>query len=90
MAKRVMVSMKIFPSDVDVDREALKKEIEKTLPEFASVYQFEEEPIAFGLVAVLAHILVPEDREGSIDEVELSLRKIDKISDFQTLMVRRV
>ena len=90
MAKRVMVSMKIFPSDVETDREVLKKDIEKTLPDYASVYQFEEEPIAFGLVAIIAHILVPEDREGGIDEVESSLKKLDKISDFQTLMVRRV
>lgn len=87
---RVLVSLKIFPSDVDVSRDALKKEIEKNLPEYASVYRFEEEPIAFGLVALIAHILVPEDRTGGIDEVESSLRKIGKISNFQTLMVRRI
>ena len=90
MAKRVLVSMKIFPTGIEIDREVLKKDIEQTLPDYASVYQFEEEPIAFGLVAIIAHILVPEDREGGIDEVESSLKKIDKISDFQTLMVRRV
>jgi translation elongation factor aEF-1 beta len=90
LARKVMVSLKIFPSDIEVDRESLKKEIEKTLPDYASVYRFEEEPIAFGLVAVVAHVLVPEDREGGIDGVESSLKKIDKISDFQTLMVRRV
>ncbi len=87
---KVLVSMKIFPSDVDVNREDLKKEIKESLPEHASVYRFEEEPIAFGLVAVIAHILVPEDRAGGVDEVESSLRKIEKISDFQTQMVRRV
>jgi len=87
---RVLVSLKIFPSDVDVSRDALKKEIEKNLPKYASVYRFEEEPIAFGLVALIAHILVPEDRTGGIDEVESSLRKIGKISNFQTLMVRRI
>jgi translation elongation factor aEF-1 beta len=87
---RVLVSLKIFPSDVKVNRDALKKEIEKNLPEYSSVYKFEEEPIAFGLVALIAHILIPEDKTGGIDEVEKSLRKIEKISDFQTLMVRRV
>ena len=90
MAKRVLVSMKIFPTGIEIDREVLKKDIERTLPDYTSVYKFEEEPIAFGLVAIIAHILVPEDRDGSIDEVESSLKKIDKISDFQTLMVRRV
>ena len=89
MAK-VSVSLKIFPSDVDVNRDALKMKIEKSLPEYASVYKFEEEPIAFGLVALIAHILMPEDKAGAIDEVESSLRKIGEISNFQTLMVRRV
>jgi len=90
LAKRVLVSLKIFPSDINLDREVIKKEIEKTIPEYASVYKFEEEPIAYGLVAIIAHMLVPEDREGAIDEVESRLKKMDKISDFQTLMVRRV
>jgi len=87
---RVLVSLKIFPSDIDVNREVLKRQIEKSLPLYASVYQFEEEPIAFGLIAIIAHILIPEDKAGGIDEVESSLRKIEEISDFQTLMVRRV
>jgi translation elongation factor aEF-1 beta len=87
---KVLVSLKIFPSDVDVDRESLKRKIKKMLPNYASVYQFEEEPIAFGLVAIIAHVLLPEDKTGGIDEVESNLKKIAEISDFQTLTVRRV
>jgi len=87
---KVLVSLKIFPSGVEVDRESLKKKIENQLPEYASIYKFEEEPIAFGLVAVIAHILVPEDKAGGIDMVESNLKKIEEISDLQTLMVRRV
>ena len=75
---RVLVSMKIFPSDIDVNRDALKNEIEEGLPDYTSVYKFEEEPIAYGLVAIIAHILVPEDRTGAVDEVESSLRRIEK------------
>jgi translation elongation factor aEF-1 beta len=87
---RVLVSIKIFPSNVDVDREDLKQKIKETLPNYTSVYQFEDEPIAFGLVAVIAHVLMPEDKTGAVDEVESSLKKLAEISDFQTLMVRRV
>ena len=68
----VLVSLKVFPSGVEVNREELKQNIEKNLPDFASVLKFEEEPIAFGLVAVIAHILLPEDKSGGIDEVEVS------------------
>ena len=86
----VLISLKIFPSDVTVDLGALKKKIEGCLPDFASVYKFEEEPIAFGLVAIIAHILVPEDKAGGIDELEAALKKIDEISNLQALTIRRV
>ncbi len=89
MAK-VLVSMKVFPSDVDVDLDDLKKKIEKGLPDYASVHKFEEEPIAFGLKALIVHILLPEDQSGGIDEVESALKRIDQISHFQTMMVRRI
>lgn len=87
---RVLVSIKIFPSDIDVSLDSLKKKISETLPDYASVYRFEEEPIAFGLVALIAHILLPEDRSGGMDEVESRLRNIEQISEFETQMVRRI
>ncbi|MDH5439305.1 MAG: elongation factor 1-beta [Candidatus Bathyarchaeota archaeon] len=89
MAK-VLVSMKIFPSDVDTDLDLLKTKIEKALPGYASVYGFDEEPIAFGLVALIAHILLPEDRSGGMDEVEAILQGIEGISQLEPQMVRRV
>ena len=89
MAK-VLVSMKIFPSDVGIDLDLLKKKIEEALPSYASVYRFDEEPVAFGLVALIAHILLPEDRSGGMDEVESSLQEIEEISQLETQTVRRV
>jgi translation elongation factor aEF-1 beta len=89
MAK-VLISMKILPSDVTIDLNLLKKKIEKELPKFASVYKFNEEPIAFGLTALIAHIIVPEEKSGGLDKVEQQLQKIDEISQMETLMVRRV
>jgi len=87
---KVLVSLKIFPSDVTVDLEDLKKKIEDCLPDFASVYKFEEEPVAFGLVAVIAHLLLPEDKAGGLNEVEEALKKVDGIGNLQTLTIRRV
>jgi len=87
---KVLVSLKIFPSDVTVDLEDLKKKIEDCLPDFASVYKFEEEPVAFGLVAVIAHLLLPEDKAGGLNEVEEALKKVDEIGNLQTLTIRRV
>ena len=89
MAK-VLISIKILPSDVTTDLNLLQKKIEKELPKYASVYKFKEEPIAFGLTALIAHIIIPEEKPGVLDKVEKQLQKIDEISQMETLMVRRV
>jgi len=89
MAK-VLISLKIFPSDINADLDLLKKKIESSLPEYASVYKFEEEPVAFGLTVLIVHILLPEERSGGIDEVESTLMRISQISQFETQMVRRI
>jgi elongation factor 1-beta len=89
MAK-VLVSLKIFPSDVSVNLSLLKKKIEESLPQYASIYKFTEEPIAFGLTALIADIIVPEDKSGVLDEIERLLKGIEGINELETLMVRRV
>jgi elongation factor 1-beta len=86
----VIISYKIFPTDIIVDFTDLKKKIEKCLPEFASIYGYGEEPIAFGLKALIAHIQFPEDKTGMLDEFEKKLETVTEISQVQTIMVRRV
>jgi elongation factor 1-beta len=86
----VIISYKIFPTDIIVDFTELKKKIEGCLPEFASVYGYGEEPIAFGLKALIAHIKFPEDKTGMLDEFEKKLESVSEISQVQTVMVRRI
>jgi elongation factor 1-beta len=85
----IIVSYKIFPTDVIVDFSNLKKEIETCLPEFASVMGYDEEPIAFGLTALIVHIKFPEDKSGLLEELEKKLEGISEISQIQSVMVRR-
>jgi len=85
----VVVSYKIFPIDITVDFNGLKKKIEECLPEFASIYGFGEEPIAYGLNALIAHIKIPEDKSGVLDKLEKKLEEISEISQIQSVMVRR-
>ena len=86
----VMVSVKIFPSDIIQDMRGFQETVRKSLEGKASVYKFEEEPVAFGLVALVAHLVVPEDAEGRWDEVEGRLKSLDGISEVQVLVSRRV
>ncbi len=89
MAK-VMVSMKIYPTDIVSDMSQLQDRIRKALEGSATVYKFEEEPVAFGLVALIAHILMPEDVDGRMDEVEERLKSMEGVSEVQVLVSRRV
>jgi len=86
----VVITYKIFPIDITVSFNDLKKKIEKSLPEFASVYGYGEEPIAFGLKALLVQIKFPEDKSGMLEEFEKKLEGISEISQVQTIMVRRI
>ncbi len=85
----VVISYKIFPIDIKVDFNELRRKIEDCLPEFASIYGFGEEPIAYGLNALIAHIKIPEDKSGVLDELEKKFEEISEISQVQPVMVRK-
>jgi translation elongation factor aEF-1 beta len=86
----VVISYKIFPVDIKVDFNELQKKIEKCLPEFVSIYGFGEEPIAFGLNALIVHVKIPEDKSGVLDKLESNLEQISEVSQVQSVMVRRI
>ena len=86
---KVIISFKLFPSDAAVELSKLQTKIEKALPEYASVYKFTQEPIAYGLNALIAHLVIPEEKPGALDGVEKTLEKISEIGQIQTLMVRK-
>ena len=85
----VIISYKIFPTDIIADFSDLKKKIEKSLPKNASIYGYGEEPVAFGLIALIAYIKFPEDETGILNELEKRMEAINEISQVQTIMVRR-
>jgi len=86
----VIVSYKIFPVGIEVDFNELQKKIKGCLPEFASIYGFGEEPIAFGLNALIVHVKIVEDKTGVLDKLESNIEKISEVSQVQSVMVRRV
>lgn len=81
--------MKIFPEDVVIDLEQLKQKIEKTMPKDSKVLRFNEEPIAFGLKALIAHILIPEEKQDELEKIENSIRQIQGVSSIEIFMMQR-
>ena len=86
---KVLASIKIFPNDANLDLNVLKSKVEQSLPVGSTVQKFEEEPVAFGLVALIAHVVLPEDVEGKMDQVEDAIRAVDSVSEIQVLRVGR-
>lgn len=89
MAK-IVVALKIFPKDAGGNLDELKRQITQALPEDAEVHRFDEDPIAFGLVALIAQIAMPEEKTGILDRVENAIRAIPEVSELEVTMVRRI
>ncbi len=85
----VIITYKIFPTDIVENFGDLKKKIGECLPKFSSIEGYGEEPVAFGLKALLVQVKFPEDETGILDELEKKLETVEGISQVQTLMVRR-
>lgn len=87
MAK-VVAQIKIFPTETTVDLGELRKRVEKALPPETNVARFDEEPIAFGLVALVARVVMPEE-EGRMDKVEEALKSVEDVGEIQVVNVWR-
>lgn len=86
----VAAKIKIMPKSIDTNLSELKEKITNNLPHGSSIYgNFEIEPIAFGLKALVVTILVNDD-EGGIENVEQSIMKIEDAESIQILELGRV
>jgi elongation factor 1-beta len=85
----IKVVYKIFPEDIVASFDGLKKQVENSLPLDSLIEGYGEEPIAFGLKALLVQVTFPEDKTGIVDEFETDIAKIEGVSQVQTVMVRR-
>ena len=85
----VLTTMKIMPDSPDVDLEAIKSTIESSMPEGARIHEISEEPLAFGLVAVILQFIT-EDGEGGSEAVEEMVQAIDGVASFEVTGVGRL
>jgi elongation factor 1-beta len=85
---KVIAQIKIFPTETTVDLAELRKKVETALPAGTAVARFDEEPIAFGLVALVARVAMPE-AEGQMDKVEEALKSVENVGEIQVVNVWR-
>lgn len=83
-----LVKIKIMPTSPEVNlkeiKEKAKQEIETLKGEKLI---FEEEPVAFGLKAVITSFSIDESNE--LDPIEEALRKVKDVSSVQVIDMRR-
>lgn len=71
----VAARIKIMPSGTDIDLNQLKDALKKTIPQGARLHSFAEEPVAFGLKALIVVVKVG-DIEGGTEKVEEAFNKV--------------
>lgn len=82
------VKIRILPNSPEVDLEKLKSSIKSMIEENGGKNcKFEEEPIAFGLKALIAFFAWSEEAE--LEPLENSLKEIDEVSSVQVIDMRR-
>lgn len=85
----VLTTMKIMPDSPEVDLEAIKSTIESSMPEGAKLHEIAEEPIAFGLVAIILNFIT-EDGEGGSEPVEEMISAIEGVASIEITGVGRL
>jgi len=84
----VAVKIKVMPESPTTDLKHVQKNIEELLTENnVKNPQFEIQPIAFGLKALILMFGWPEDRE--IENLEKKLQKIPGVSSIEIIDMRR-
>jgi len=85
----VVATVKLMPEGTDVDLEQIKIQAQDAINKEAELHKIDEEPIAFGLVALIVMFIV-DDGEGGTEGVEESLAQIPGVSSIEVLDVRRL
>ena len=85
----VLTTMIIMPDSPDVDLDAIKATIESSMPEGAKLHSMAEEPIAFGLVAIILQFIT-DDGEGGSEPVEEMVQAIEGVASIEITGVGRL
>lgn len=83
-----VVKMKLMPTSPDVDLKEIKIKVQKIIEEQEGKgTKIEQEPIAFGLNAVI--VMFGWDEEKELENLEESLKKIENVNSVEMVDIRR-
>lgn len=86
----VAAKIKIMPESVETDLAELKEKIKGVIPAGADLHgDIVEEPIAFGLKALIVTLIV-NDEEGGTEPAEEAFAKVSGVENVQVVDVYRI
>ncbi len=89
MSGIIGVKIKIMPVSPSTDLEKIKQKVKKIVEkEHGKNREYEEEPIAFGLKAVIAFFTWPEEKD--LDEIQEKIKKVENIQSIQLIDIRKI
>ncbi len=86
----VAAKMKVMPETIETDLNELKEKLRAAVPEGVEVYgEIIEEPVAFGLKALIITIIVG-DQEGGTEAIEEAFANVPGAENVQILELGRL
>jgi elongation factor 1-beta len=83
------IKIKIMPLSPEVNLEEIKEKAKTLIEEKGGKNcRFEEEPIAFGLKAIITFFEIPEEQE--VEEIENEIKEIENVNSAQIIDMRRL
>jgi elongation factor 1-beta len=86
---KVAARLKVMPQSPEIDLDALQERLESALPEGAKISRVDRDDVAFGLVALLPTVIIPDDAGGS-DAVEEAFSQVEGVESVKVDQVGRI
>lgn len=86
---KVAAKLKVMPQSPEIDLDGLQEDLEAALPEGAKIRGFERDEVAFGLVALLPTVIVPDDAGGT-EAVEEAFGGVEGVESVSVENVGRI
>jgi elongation factor 1-beta len=85
----VAAQIKVMPQEPEIDLDDLEDRLEAVLPEGAEINGVDSDDVAFGLVALLPTVIVP-DEAGGTEAVEEAFADVDGVESVSVEEVGRL